>query len=57
LDKATKERLVSGASALGVALDGGQVDRLVEYLALLQKWNPKINLTAITEPRVFRTGT
>ena len=51
MDKATKERLVSGASALGVVLDGGQVDRLVEYLALLQKWNPKINLTAITEPR------
>ena len=51
MDKATKERLVSGASALGVALDGAQVDKLVEYLALLQKWNPKINLTAITDTR------
>ena len=49
MDKATKERLVSGASGLGVALDGAQVDKLAEYLALLQKWNPKINLTAITD--------
>jgi 16S rRNA (guanine527-N7)-methyltransferase len=51
VDKATKERLVSGARELGVALDGAQVDKLAEYLALLQKWNPKINLTAITEAR------
>src|ERR1700761_1797532 len=46
-----KERLVSGARDLGVALDGAQVGKLVEYLALLQKWNPKINLTAITDAR------
>jgi 16S rRNA (guanine527-N7)-methyltransferase len=51
LDKATKERLTSGASALGVALDGAQVDKLAEYLTLLQTWNRKINLTAITEER------
>jgi 16S rRNA (guanine527-N7)-methyltransferase len=51
LDKATKERLTSGARALGIALDGAQVDKLAEYLALLQKWNQKINLTAITEAR------
>ncbi|MCU1277262.1 MAG: rRNA small subunit 7-methylguanosine (m7G) methyltransferase GidB, partial [bacterium] len=51
MDKATKERLVSGAAELGVALDGAQVDKLVQYLALLQSWNRKINLTAITEPR------
>jgi 16S rRNA (guanine527-N7)-methyltransferase len=55
LDKATpskwQERLVSGARELGVALDDAQVGKLVEYLALLQTWNRKINLTAITEPR------
>lgn len=51
MDKATKERLTSGARALGIALDGAQVDKLAEYLALLQKWNQKINLTAITEAR------
>jgi 16S rRNA (guanine527-N7)-methyltransferase len=51
LDKATKERLVSGAAELGVALDGAQVGKLTEYLTLLQTWNQKINLTAITESR------
>lgn len=51
MDKATKEHVVSRARALGVALDGAQVDKLAEYLALLLKWNPKINLTAITAPR------
>ena len=49
MDKATKERLVSGAAELGVALDGAQVDKLAEYQTLLQTWNQKINLTAITE--------
>jgi 16S rRNA (guanine527-N7)-methyltransferase len=53
VDKATKERLVSGAAELGVALDGAQVDKLDEYLALLQTWNRKINLTAITEARAI----
>jgi 16S rRNA (guanine527-N7)-methyltransferase len=51
LDAATKQRLIEGAAALGVSLDTGQVARLREYLSLLQTWNRKINLTAITEPR------
>jgi 16S rRNA (guanine527-N7)-methyltransferase len=51
LDKATKERLVSGAAQLGVALDGAQVDKLEQYLTLLQTWNRQINLTAITDER------
>ena len=50
-DAATSQRLVSGAAALGVALDAAQVDKLAQYLALLQTWNRKINLTAITEAR------
>jgi 16S rRNA (guanine527-N7)-methyltransferase len=51
LDKATKERLATGADALGVPLDGAQLDKLEQYLTLLQTWNRKINLTAITEER------
>jgi 16S rRNA (guanine527-N7)-methyltransferase len=51
LDKATRERLVSGAAELGVALEGAAVDKLERYLVLLQSWNRKINLTAITEDR------
>ncbi|HEX9101621.1 MAG TPA: RsmG family class I SAM-dependent methyltransferase, partial [Polyangia bacterium] len=51
MDKATKERLVAGAHELGVELVDAQVDKLAQYLALLQTWNRKINLTAITEER------
>jgi len=51
LDKATKERLIAGARELGVAVDATQVEKLAQYLALLQTWNRKINLTAITEER------
>ncbi|HWE31469.1 MAG TPA: 16S rRNA (guanine(527)-N(7))-methyltransferase RsmG [Polyangia bacterium] len=51
MDKATKERLSTGGRALGVVLDEAQLAKLAEYLALLQTWNRKINLTAITEER------
>jgi len=51
VDKATKERLIAGARELGVALDDAQVGKLEQYLALLQTWNRKINLTAIVEER------
>jgi 16S rRNA (guanine527-N7)-methyltransferase len=51
LDAATRQRLVDGAKALGAPLDAPQVEKLVQVLALLQTWNRKINLTAITEPR------
>lgn len=48
MDKATIRRLVEGAATLGVTLDDAQVRRFEEYLRLLQTWNRKINLTAIT---------
>jgi 16S rRNA (guanine527-N7)-methyltransferase len=48
VDKATIRRLVDGAALLGVTLDEAQVRRFDEYLRLLQTWNRKINLTAIT---------
>lgn len=51
MDKATKERLLAGARELGVALDDAQVRKLEQYLTVLQTWNQKINLTAITEER------
>ncbi|MDB4964540.1 MAG: rRNA methyltransferase [Myxococcales bacterium] len=50
-DAATSQRLVGGAQALGVALDHAQLQKLRTYLELLQTWNRKINLTAITETR------
>lgn len=42
--------LRQGAQALGLALDDAQVTRLLDYLALVQKWNKVYNLTALREP-------
>ena len=50
MDAATTQRLIDGAAQLGAALDSAQVQKLAQYLALLQTWNRKINLTAITAP-------
>ncbi|MFN0064181.1 MAG: 16S rRNA (guanine(527)-N(7))-methyltransferase RsmG [Myxococcaceae bacterium] len=35
----------------GLALPEGAIERLVAMYALLQKWNAKVNLTRIVEPR------
>jgi 16S rRNA (guanine527-N7)-methyltransferase len=42
-----------GVSAMGMALDGGQVERLARYLLLLAKWNRVYNLTSIAQPLVM----
>src|SRR5262249_46372454 len=43
--------LVAGAAALGVALDGTQVEHFARYRELLLDWNAtRVNLTAITDP-------
>ena len=39
--------LRAGAAALGLTLDDSQVARLLQYLALLQKWGRVYNLTAL----------
>jgi 16S rRNA (guanine527-N7)-methyltransferase len=39
--------LVGGAAALGVGLPPQAAERLIAYLALLQKWNAVYNLTAV----------
>jgi 16S rRNA (guanine527-N7)-methyltransferase len=50
VDAATRQRLTEGANELGAALSAEQIDRFDEYLALLQEWNRRINLTAISDP-------
>ncbi|MDD4880813.1 MAG: 16S rRNA (guanine(527)-N(7))-methyltransferase RsmG [Gallionellaceae bacterium] len=45
-----KDRLKTALAAMGLAIDADQQDRLLAYLALLQKWNRTYNLTAIHEP-------
>jgi 16S rRNA (guanine527-N7)-methyltransferase len=46
-----RELLMAEAGRVGVTLEGCAVDAFGRYLALLQAWNRKINLTAIRQPR------
>jgi 16S rRNA (guanine527-N7)-methyltransferase len=45
-----RETLENAAQALGLELSDAQLDQLLAYLALLQKWNKVYNLTAVREP-------
>ena len=42
--------LRSGAQALGLSLSDEQLQRLLDYMALIQKWNKVYNLTALRDP-------
>jgi 16S rRNA (guanine527-N7)-methyltransferase len=42
--------LMSGAQELGIDMDHQQASQFGLYAQILQKWNEKINLTAITDP-------
>lgn len=44
-------QLSEGLRAMGLALSDSQQRRLVDYLALLYKWNQAYNLTAVRDPR------
>lgn len=50
-----REALLSGAQALGLALDDRQASRLLAYGALILKWNKVYNLTALRDPAAVRT--
>lgn len=55
-DMATFTRtLHEGAVALGLALTEAQVGQLLDYLALLAKWNAVYNLTAVRDPAAMVT--
>ena len=43
-------KLAEGVAELGIMLPPQAQARLVDYLALLQKWNQTYNLTAVREP-------
>lgn len=43
--------IFSGAEAFGIHLDQEKIDRFVIHARELVKWNQKVNLTAITNPR------
>lgn len=42
--------LREGADALSISLSAAQTARLIDYLALLYKWNAVFNLTAVRDP-------
>lgn len=42
--------LHDGVATLGLTLTDGQLQQLMDYLALLQKWNRVYNLTAVRDP-------
>lgn len=44
------EQLASGLAQMGLAVNAEQQGRLLDYIALLHKWNKVYNLTAIREP-------
>ncbi len=46
----TADQLKRGLIALGLTLDRDTQQRLLEYVALIEKWNRAYNLTAIREP-------
>jgi len=48
-------RLQSGADALGVPLSDVQLDRLLAYVTLLERWNKVHNLSAIRDPDLMLT--
>lgn len=47
--------LATGLSALGLSLDAIQQQKLLDYLALIAKWNKVYNLTAVREPEAMLT--
>jgi hypothetical protein len=49
------ERLRAGAQALALELSDVQLAQLLDYLALLQKWNKVYNLTAVRDPQEMLT--
>ena len=50
-----RAQLQAGAEALALELTEAQVTQLMEFLALLQKWNKVYNLTAVRDPQEMLT--
>ena len=50
-----RDLLVDGAKQLGIQLSEEQVQQFMRYKELLQEWNEKMNLTAITEDKEIIT--
>ena len=53
--RAFEAELRAGLQALGLSLDDQQVGRLLDYMALIQKWNKVYNLTSVRDPAEMLT--
>ncbi len=49
MDSGYNKRIIAGAETLDQALSDAQVQKLVTLLTELQRWNRRINLTAIRD--------
>jgi 16S rRNA (guanine527-N7)-methyltransferase len=47
---ALRSKLQKGLTEISLELSSDQIDQLLKYLDLMNRWNKKINLTAITDP-------
>ena len=50
-----RQQLQAGAEALALGLSDAQIGLLMDFLALLQKWNKVYNLTAVRDPQEMMT--
>jgi 16S rRNA (guanine527-N7)-methyltransferase len=48
--KAARTRLAAGLERMGIMLEAARLNCLVDYLALLGRWNRAYNLTAVRDP-------
>lgn len=46
-----RQLLIDGIEELGLTVSNQQIDLLIDYLGLLQKWNKSYNLTAIRDTK------
>jgi 16S rRNA (guanine527-N7)-methyltransferase len=51
-----KQSIADGAEALGQSLPGGATEKLARLLAELERWNRRVNLTAIRDPQEMVSG-
>jgi len=50
-----EEQLTTGLEGLGLDLDAATQRRLLDYVALIEKWNKVYNLTAVRDPEKMLT--
>ena len=55
IDTDHRSQLIAAAQTLGLELSAPQVDALLEYLGLIQKWTKVYNLTAVRDPSEMLT--